>query len=291
MTNAQVAIPILTSIAELAGRYDAWLCDIWGVMHNGERPFSDAVQACSNFREGGGVITLISNSPRPCFSVARQLAEIGVPEGCYDAIVTSGDSTRQALAEKQGQPMFHLGPARDTALFEGLDIRLAGLEHARFVLCSGLYDDHTETPDDYGDLLADMKGRGLLMICANPDIQVEKGERLIYCAGALAAAYKSLGGEVVYTGKPHPPIYKLALEKISEAKGADVPRERILCIGDGVNTDMAGAAASGMDALFVTSALHMKSVNDDTPLDQAALVALFPEGTAKPLAVQKRLKW
>lgn len=291
MTTAQRDIPILSSIADLAGRYSVWLCDIWGVMHNGESPFPRAVDACRRFREERGLVVLLSNSPRPCGRVALQLAEIGVPDAAYDAIVTSGDTTRQVLIERKGQPFFHLGPERDKTTFEGLDVLIVDLEQAHFVLCSGLYDDLTETPDSYKELLAQIRGRDLPMICANPDLQVERGNRLIYCAGALAAAYEKLGGEVVYTGKPHKPIYDLALARIAEVKGAKVRRSEILCIGDGLRTDMAGASAARMDALYVASALHFDGANSDAPLEGSAVSALFSESSAKPVAAQKNLIW
>ncbi len=290
MSNAQNTIPILSSIAELDGRYDAWLCDIWGVLHNGESPFADAVEACCTFRDRGSTVVLISNSPRPYGAVARQLEGIGVPQSAYDAIVTSGDMTRQVLIERKGQPFFHLGPERDKAIFQGLDVLIVDLEQAQFVLCSGLYDDLTETPDDYHELHAQFRTRELPMVCANPDLQVERGDRLIYCAGALAAEYEKLGGDVLYTGKPHRPIYDMAVVRIEEAKGSEVPRARILCIGDSIKTDIAGASAAGMDAFFVASALHIEGANDEVPLSAAVLSELFSGSAVRPVAAQKSLK-
>jgi len=291
MTTAQQEIPILSSVAELAGRYSVWLCDIWGVIHNGESPFPCAVKACQRFREKGGLVVLLSNSPRPCGPVARQLAEIGVPDTAYDAIVTSGDTTRDIMSEKPGQRVFHLGPERDRPLFEGLDVELADLNDADYVLLSGLYDDLNETPGDYVDLLAQIKARDLLMICANPDLQVERGNRLIYCAGALGAAYEKIGGKVIYPGKPNKPIYDLALARIAELKGAAVERNEILCIGDGLRTDMAGAFAAQMDALYIASGLHIDPANNDAPLEGSTVSALFSESNAKPVAAQKGLIW
>lgn len=287
----QQKIPVLSSIATLAGGYDAWLGDIWGVLHNGERPSPGAVDSCRRFREARGIVVLISNSPRPCGMVEAQLAHIGVPANCYDAIVTSGDTTRNVVAQRPGERVFHLGPERDKPLIEGLDVKLDDVEGAEYVLCSGLYDDMRETPDDYAELLARIRSRDLPMICANPDLMVEKGDRLIYCAGALAAAYEKLGGKVIYTGKPHKPIYDMALACIAEIKGAAVERANILCIGDGVKTDMAGAAAAGMDALFIASALHFDGASNDAPLDADTLNALFSESVIKPVAAQKRLMW
>ena len=236
-------------------------------------------------------MVLISNSPRPSVPVLRQLAEVGVPESTYDDVVTSGDMTRQVLIERKGIPFFHLGPERDKSIFEGLDVKIVDLEDSEFVLCSGLYDDLTETPEDYLELFARFRSRDLTMVCANPDMQVERGNRLIYCAGALAAEYEKLGGEVLYTGKPHRPIYDMAVDQIEHAKGSEVPRERILCIGDSVKTDIAGATDAGMDALFVASALHIEGANDEKPLSEATLAALFSGRTIRPVAAQKSLKW
>lgn len=289
--SAPETIPVIDSIGSLAGGYDAWLCDIWGVLHNGERPFAEADHACRTFREHGGTVVLISNSPRPGSAVSRQLAQIGVSDDSYDAIVTSGDTTRHVLAKRSGDPLFHLGPDRDKPLLEGLDLRLVDVEDADFVLCSGLYDDVTETPEHYGELLSRFRARDLEMVCANPDIQVERGERLIYCAGALAQAYEQLGGRVIYTGKPHAPIYEKAIEQIGNVKGRDVAPERILCIGDNLKTDIAGAAEAGMDVVFVASALHVEGTHDETPLTEAALSLVFAGVAARPIAAQKRLLW
>ena len=289
--RAHNTIPVVQSIAPVAGKYDAWLCDIWGVLHNGVHPFANAEHACCSYREGGGTVVLISNSPRPGTSVKDQLAQIGVSEEAYDAIVTSGDTTRHVLAERREEPVFHLGPERDKPLLEGLNLQLVDLAEASLVLCSGLYDDLTETPADYADTLSTMRARDLEMVCANPDIQVERGNRLIYCAGALAEAYGELGGKVIYTGKPYAPIYDMAIARVGEARGQDVAPDRILCIGDSLKTDVAGASAAGMDIVFVASALHIDGSHDETPLSEKALQRVFADSTALPIAAQKRLTW
>lgn len=291
MNKAAPAIPILTSVASLSDKYQAWLCDIWGVMHNGMRPFASASDACTRYKEQGGVVVLLSNSPRPHAAVTHQLAEIGVPETSFDAVVTSGDVTQQILTERGDQVFFHLGPERDKAIFDGLGMKPVELKEADFVLCSGLYDDLTETPADYTSLFSDLRERDLPMLCANPDLQVERDDRLIYCAGALAAEYEKLGGEVLYTGKPYLPIYERALDRISKIKGATVPREQILCIGDGLKTDMAGAAAAGMDSLFVASALHVEGSGDECDLNPATVSKLFSAATELPVAALKKLQW
>lgn len=289
--NAHEPIPIMQSIEAVASRYDAWLCDIWGVLHNGVRPFEPAEHACCSYRKGGGTVVLISNSPRPGGAVAQQLEQIGVSEEAYDAIVTSGDTTRHVLVERRDEPVFHLGPERDKPLLQGLELQLVDLDDASLVLCSGLYDDLTETPDDYADVFSRMRDRDLEMVCANPDVQVERGDRLIYCAGALAEAYETLGGTVIYTGKPHAPIYDMAMARVAEAKGRRVPAKDILCIGDSLRTDVAGASAAGMDVVFVASALHIDGTHDEQPLRAGALQRVFEGSPVRPIAAQKRLSW
>lgn len=291
MTVTAPSIPVLASVAELASRYDAWLCDIWGVMHNGVEAFASAVDACERFRASGGTVILISNAPRPSGAVRGQLDRIGVPPGAYDAIVTSGDVTRGLLTSEPERRVFHLGPERDKPIFDGLDVVFAAPSEADVVLCSGLDDDTVETPDDYADRLKEMRRLGLPMICANPDLMVERGEALVYCAGALAAAYADLGGDVVYAGKPHLPIYALALERAGAVRGTAVDKARVLAIGDGLRTDIAGASAAGLDALFVASGLHVKHASPGEALDRAQLSALFSESEIWPVAAQARLAW
>jgi HAD superfamily hydrolase (TIGR01459 family) len=290
MTFEAVAVPILDSISGLARRYDAWLTDIWGVMHNGMRPFPPAVEACRLFREGGGTVILISNSPRPRETAAEQLREIGVPADCYDGMATSGDVTRQLIAGYAGQTVYHLGPDRDLPIFEGLGVTLADIGDSAVVVCSGLRDDETETPADYVDLLADFRARGLPMICANPDLKVERGEKLIYCAGAVAELYEQMGGEVVYAGKPHRPIYELALKEVMANRGSALQRHRVLAIGDGLRTDIAGAAAQNIDSVFIASAVHVAG-GLEAGLDSATVARLFNGNGARPVAALSQLIW
>jgi HAD superfamily hydrolase (TIGR01459 family) len=290
MTFEAVAIPILDSVSCLARRYDAWLVDIWGVMHNGVRAFPQAAEACRLFQDGGGVVILISNSPRPRETAAEQLRDIGVPGDCYDGIATSGDVTRRLVAGYAGQAVFHLGPPRDLPIFDGLGVRLAGVADSAVVVCSGLRDDETETPDDYAGLLAEFLARGLPMICANPDLKVERGDRLIYCAGAIAEAYERIGGQVTYAGKPHGPIYDLALAQVAAKRGSQLQRHRVLAIGDGIRTDIAGAAAQNIDSLFVASAVHVAG-GPQAGLNVAAVAQLFSGQAARPIAALQQLSW
>jgi HAD superfamily hydrolase (TIGR01459 family) len=289
MTNASANIPIIETIAPLTQARDAWLLDIWGVLHNGVSPFPGAVAACQTFRQRGGSVVLVSNSPRTCTGVATQLAEIGVPKDCYDSIATSGDVTRHLIAEHAGKTVFYIGPERDLPIFAGLDVTLGKPEDAAAIVCSGLFNDETETPEDYAALFGDLRALGLPMICANPDMACERGNRIIPCAGALASAYKALGGEVLFAGKPYRPIYDLALAQIAEIRGAEPLKERLLAIGDGVPTDIAGAGALGIDSVFVASALFVDKAG--AGLTSAVVSELFEGQETRPIAATDRLVW
>jgi HAD superfamily hydrolase (TIGR01459 family) len=290
MTANVHGIPVLDSISPFARRYDAWLADIWGVMHNGVRPFPNAVEACRLFRQGGGTIILISNAPRPRETVVEQLLQVGVPADCYDGIATSGDVTRSLISGYAGKAVYHLGPERDVPIFDGLGVRLTGLEEAAVVVCSGLWNDDKETPDDYAQLLAQMREHGLPMICANPDIVAERGDALVYCAGALAEVYGKLGGEVIYAGKPYAPIYDLAFELVNEKRGIPLPRHRIVAIGDGIRTDIAGAAAQEIDSVFVASGVHLDGASR-AQLSASTISRLFSAGDGRPVAALAELAW
>lgn len=295
MTVTAAEIPVLSSIKELGSRYAAWLVDIWGVMHNGRRAFPGAVAATRAFRAQGGIVVLLSNSPRPSPSVQEQLRHLGVPGDAYDVTVTSGDLTRHELGKHKGAAVYHLGPERDRPIFHGLDVKLGRQEDAELVVCSGLFDDETETPDDYIDLLRGLAARKLPMICANPDHLVERGDQLVYCAGALASLYEREGGSVIYAGKPYAPIYLLALETIGALAGRDVKRSDVLAIGDGVNTDIAGAASLGIDSVFVASGLHVPSNSGGEAsaetLDGRHLAELFAAAKGRPLGAMRALVW
>ena len=290
--TSSIAIPILPSIAPLASRYDAWLSDIWGVMHNGAEAFRPAGEACSRFRAAGGIVVLISNAPRPHDAVAAQLDRLGVPRDAYDAIITSGDVTRALLAKQAGRTVFHLGPDRDRGVFQA-DVRFAPVESADLVVNTGLFDDAKETPADYHSMLRGLRARDVPMICANPDLMVEKGDKLLYCAGALAQAYEAMGGTVQYAGKPHLPVYEEAFAIVANLLAAGkggraFDKRRVLAIGDGLRTDMAGAQAAGLDALFIPSLLH---TDGHAAADSAAIAALFKDMTFRPIGAQQGLRW
>ncbi|WP_082490647.1 TIGR01459 family HAD-type hydrolase [Aureimonas sp. Leaf454] len=237
-------------LSEIVGGYAAIFCDIWGVLHNGEEKSASAEAALLAARADGATVILVSNSPRTSMAVGGQLDAMHVSRDAYDAIVTSGDVTR-ALVAAGGRRVYHLGPTRDRDLFEGLDISCVGEDEAEIIVATGLFNDEVDVPEDYAGQLARLKERDLPMICANPDIIVHRGGRLIWCAGALARDYVALGGEVRMAGKPHAPIYAVAEERAGVSD-----RSRILAVGDGLNTDIRGANAAGIDALLVVGGIH-----------------------------------
>lgn len=254
---------ILYGLSEIAPRYDAMLCDVWGVVHNGREAFAGAVAAMTRFRKERGPVILITNAPRPSHIIPPQLKRLGVGDDAWDAVVTSGDAVIEEISKRAPGPFFHLGPDKDDALKEGIDIKESDLEDAKFILCTGLFHDRRETPDDYRELLSKARDLNLPMVCANPDIVVKLGDSLIYCAGALAELYEALGGETIYAGKPHAPIYNVAFKKLAAAADAPISKPRILAIGDGLRTDVLGANKAGLDALFVAAGIHGEDARDD----------------------------
>jgi HAD superfamily hydrolase (TIGR01459 family) len=282
---------ITRRFSALARNYDVVLCDVWGVVHNGVVATPEACDALARFRRQGGSVVLITNAPRPGEVVVTLLDRLAVPREAYDAIVSSGDVTRAIIAAHAGERVFHIGPARDLPMFEGVGARLAPLEQADYVVCSGLFDDTTETPQDYSALIAAMRERGLLMVCANPDVVVERGDKLVYCAGAVADLYAAAGGEVQYAGKPYRPIYEQALAAAQTARGRATDPRRVLAIGDSVRTDLKGAAAFGIDFLFVTAGIHAEELGGREDPDPAALADAFAAAGLFPKAVMQRLAW
>jgi HAD superfamily hydrolase (TIGR01459 family) len=285
--------PIVRSFAALAPRYDLVLCDIWGVLHNGMKGSAAAADALVRARAGGTTVVLVSNAPRPKDGVARILDGFDIPRNAYDDIVTSGDVTTSLLRGRRGVRLHHLGPDRDLGIYEGLGVVLTGLDEAELIVCTGLFDDTTETPDSYRTTLAAAKARDLPFICANPDIVVERGGDLIWCAGAIAEAYAERGGKVVYCGKPHLPVYEAAFEVARGLRGAELDKSRILAIGDALRTDLAGALGAGIDCLFVAAGIHageLGLVHGDE-VNPAALASLFEDGPGLPVAVTTRLAW
>jgi HAD superfamily hydrolase (TIGR01459 family) len=267
------------------------LCDVWGVVHNGIESFPRACDALMRARARGTAVVFITNSPRPSDVVVRQLETLRVPRETYDAIVSSGDVTRGVIQSRPGQSLYHLGPERDHSIFSGLDADFAGPEQADYVVCSGLENDEVETPEDYRGRLQAMRERGLFMVCANPDVVVERGDRLVYCAGAIADLYAAMGGEVLYAGKPYRPIYDMALQKAEKAVGRPPALPRVLAVGDSLRTDLKGARALGVDFLFVTSGIHAGELGGRERPAPGALAGAFAAAGSTPDAVMRDLVW
>lgn len=279
----------IDSLQEIEGRYAVILSDVWGVVHNGVRAFADASAALAAARKRGLAVVLITNAPRPRREVQAQLDILGVPREAYDRIVTSGDVTRD-LIKVGARKIFHLGPERDLAIYDGLDVDIVEEFEASTVVCTGLFDDDVETPDDYADMLRRLRARDLPFICANPDIVVEKGDRLIWCAGALARDYAQLGGRTQIAGKPHRPIYLAALDAAAEVLGRPVTESEALAIGDGVLTDVKGAEQNGIDVLYVTGGIHAREYGETLEPDPALLAAFLEKHGHHPVAVIPRLR-
>ena len=276
----------IAGLKDLAGQYDSLLCDVWGVLHNGVRAFPNAVEALRRFREAAGLVVLITNAPRPRTPIQDQLQRLGVPDDAYDGIVTSGDVTRSVITPHPRTRIFHLGPERDLSLYEGLDVSLVAETEAELLSCTGLLDDTVETPDDYRALLGRLVGRNIRMVCANPDLVVERGDRLVYCAGALARLYIELGGEAILVGKPHAPIYAAATERIIALGGS-----RILAVGDGLPTDIRGAVDNEIPVLFVTGGIHAADFGDHATPDEGRVAARLRAEGLRVAAYIPALAW
>src|SRR3954469_3909061 len=269
-----MTLRFVENLRNLVSEVDVVLSDIWGVVHNGLESFPEACAALHAFRRQGGTVILITNAPRPADSVQRQLRKLHVPDDIYDAVVSSGDLTRRFVADHPGQKLYWLGPERDNSIYRGLDPALAPLDQADYIVCTGLLDDETESAEDYRGMMLLARERDLPLICANPDIVVERGDRLIYCAGAIAELYRELGGEVIFYGKPHRPIYERAMMLAAQHRGHAAPLSKVLAIGDSVRTDLAGAHGFGIDLLFVTRGIHSEEFEGIDQLDPASVKEL-----------------
>jgi HAD superfamily hydrolase (TIGR01459 family) len=284
--TARAMLSLPAGLSELADRYDALLCDVWGVIHNGRESFPAACDALVRWRAEVGPVVLISNAPRPSLAIYSQLDHFKVPRDAWTAFVTSGDATRALLAERGPGPCWSIGPARDAPLYEGLGLAFADAEDAAFIAVTGPYDDTVETPEDYRGRFEIAVERGLTMICANPDRVVQRGDQLIYCGGALADLYEDMGGKVLMAGKPYAPIYDLALHE-----AGDTPKSRVLCIGDGVITDVKGADDQGLDCLFIARGIHGDAAMRDGRLDAALVEGLLAEEDVSAKYAMSDLVW
>jgi HAD superfamily hydrolase (TIGR01459 family) len=280
-----MTLPALPSgLSEIADRYDVLLCDVWGVIHNGRESFREACEALVRFKAERGPVILITNAPRPYDPIVEQLDDLGVPREAWSRVVTSGDATRELLTQRAPGPVHKIGPARDWPLYHGLALEEAELADAAFIACTGPFDDENDQPEDYREGFLGAVARGLEFICANPDIVVQRGDTLIYCAGALAQLYASLGGKVLMAGKPYPAIYELALAEAARRhapalEGRPLDRSRVLCVGDGLPTDIRGANAQDLDVLFIARGIHAaEAVGADGLKPEVAADLLRQEG-------------
>jgi len=283
----------LTGLSDIAADYDILLCDVWGVIHDGRKSWPEACAALTCFNRDFGHVVLISNSPRPAPGVIAQMDALDVPRDAWRAVVTSGDATRTELAKRAPGPAWIIGPDRDGPLYEGLGLEVAtGAEDAAFISVTGPVDDEVETPEDYRERLTGGAARDLEMICANPDRVVQRGDRLIYCGGSLADLYESLGGRVTMAGKPFSPIYDLAFTQAADLLGRPVDRSRVLCIGDGVVTDVLGADRQGLDCLFIAQGIHGDAARGpDGRLDPARAADLLTAETTSAGFAMLDLTW
>jgi HAD superfamily hydrolase (TIGR01459 family) len=272
---------------QLSHQHPVWLCDIWGVVHNGVAPFANTVVTLAQHRKAGGCVVLVSNSPRSREGIITQLDEIGIARDAYDDAVTSGDVTQTLMRKVHGGKLFHIGPDRDLSLFKGLDVERVPADDARAVICTGLFRDDVETPDDYVALLKDLRTRNLPMICANPDKRVRKGNTLLWCAGALAEVYANLGGEVAMAGKPFDPIYELAELKASSILGRAISKTDVLAIGDGPETDILGAANRSYACVYVSGGVRGHVEDMTSELEEVRKSA----PTANIVAAVPHLSW
>jgi len=285
-----MSIPLISGLSEIASQYDALICDVWGVVHDGHTAHEAACDALRRFKDNHGPVVLLTNAPRVPAAVADQCAGLGVPRDCYDAIVSSGGAARAELVRRSAGghlPLYYIGTDRDVTIYEGLDVSLTGLDAAGAILCTGFRNDDGEVPADYADELARLAARGLTMLCANPDLVVHRGNRLYWCAGALARDYAALGGEVLYYGKPHGPVYDMARAEIAGLKGG-TPAVRPLAIGDGMPTDIKGANAQGLDTLFIADGIHGEEIE---PYTSAHITELLGRNGLTATASLRDLRW
>lgn len=290
--NRPTAPPILNAAGHILAEHDVLFCDVWGVVHNGITAFADACAALGRFRAGGGTVVLLTNAPVPKTRVAAMLESRHVPDDAWDDIVSSGDIALDHVAARGFKRLYCIGPLdRDQALFGALKARSVPLDEAEAIICTGLTDDRRETPQDYVPLLERAHAAKLPFVCANPDLLVDVGGTLLYCAGAIADLYAHMGGHVYWAGKPHLSAYETAHRKAEALRDDNVDKNKILVIGDAVRTDLKGAENYGCRALFVASGIHRHETMDEDTLSAAKLQGLFTPGTPPAIAAMTELRW
>ncbi len=287
-TNTKVK-PFFSAIVE---DYDFIICDIWGVLHNGIAAFESANEALKLSRARGKTVILLSNAPRPHKDIAEQLSALGISTDAYDAVVTSGDITQDLLRQRAGQAVYLLGPERDLPVLDSIGIQPVSLKKADYVLCTGLFNDETETPDDYKTLLNEMIEARLPMLCANPDLVVERGKTLIYCAGSLAEKYIKLGGNVQFIGKPFQIAYDYTFQAYFKLHQKMPDKAKTIAIGDAIRTDVKGARQYGISSQFLAAGIHSHELlNTQLELDIAKLDCFMQQQDYQPDFISKNLVW
>lgn len=284
---------VFDGIRELAPRYDGFILDLWGVVHDGVRPYPGVLECMRHLLDAGKRIVLLSNAPRRADDVVRRIEAIGVPAGLYHAVMSSGEEAWQCLHDRTepfyaalGRRCLQIGSERDLEMREGLDLDFVdAVDDADFMLNTGPagWDD---TIDDYAPMLAAAQARGLPMVCANPDLVVMHGGRMALCAGALAEHYEEIGGRVRWHGKPHPSVYASCLDLLGIGD-----RSRILAIGDSLRTDIAGAAGAGVPSLLIAGGIHAAEFRRDGAIDRERIEAALAEAGAKPMGVAGAFVW
>ncbi len=279
-------------LSDLLAPYDALICDVWGVLHNGVAAYPEAPEALRKARKAGKIVVLLTNAPRPSGPIRAQLAQLGIDESAYDAILSSGGVMRDLIAQEGDKPFYFLGPQRDQTLFAGLAARPVPFEAAAYILCTGLFDDTLENAQTYRPMLAQALARTLPLFCANPDLVVERGGHLIPCAGAIADLYEKMGGVVHWVGKPHPLVYAHAQAEIEHIAGCKVPKARVLAIGDAFRTDILGGMQAGYDVLATLGGIHAEALYPDgKTLDEPAFLALCAHYGVTPRWRMQALVW
>lgn len=286
-----MSVRALPGLSAIADGFDLAFVDIWGVLHDGVRAHAAAGEALTRLRVMGAAVVLVSNAPRPSMDVIAQLDRFGVPRSAYDGVVTSGDVVHAMIAERPDMRFHHLGPERDRPIFAGFAHNETSIEQAEILLCSGLFDDEAETPEDYRTVLEAAARRGQAMICANPDLVVERGQRLIYCAGALAQLFESMGGRCLYAGKPYPAVYEAARALGSSVLGKLAPPARQIAIGDAFRTDIAGAKGQGIASLLCAAGIHGRELINGHGIDLAAISRHGEQAKAVPDYALMHLRW
>ncbi|MBU2980950.1 HAD family hydrolase [Lentibacter algarum] len=280
---------IIPALADISAQYDALFVDLWGCVHDGVKAMPAAVAALQAYRAKGGKVVLVTNSPKPRAGVTEQLVQFGVPQDAYDDIASSGDSARSAMFQGVvGEKVYFMGEwQRDEGFFEPLEIldnptpiTRVPLTEATGIVCCGPFDPMADPSDNRSDFLY-AKTKGMKLLCANPDIVVDRGDVREWCAGALARLYTEMGGESLYFGKPHPPIYDLARRRLA-ALDASITPNRILAIGDGIHTDIKGALGDDIDSLFITGGLAAAETKTTDQPQEAALNAYIAAEMVTP---------